>query len=101
MAAACYLTDAALSVGFPHVSRGTDAHERSDEVLASHAVAGAVVQAVFTLVLVWNTGTTCEVHAFTLTPIHTLSGTALSPPTNTHRELHGTHAERVGGLVQA
>ena len=56
---ACCLTNAALSVGFARVSRGADAHERSDEVLAGHAVAGAVVQAVFTLVLVWNTGTTC------------------------------------------
>ena len=54
--AACYLTNAALSVGFARVSRGTDAHKCSDEVLAGHAVAGTVVQAVFTLVLVWNTG---------------------------------------------
>lgn len=48
------LTHAAVSAGLPRVSRGADAHEGADQVLAGHAFAGAVVQSGFTLVVVWR-----------------------------------------------
>lgn len=53
------LTHAAFSVGFPCVAQRTDTHVCADEVLTSHATTGTVIYAVLTLVLVWNTETTC------------------------------------------
>lgn len=55
------LTHATLSAGLPCVSRGADAHEGANQVLAGHAFAGAVVQSGFALIVVWETNDTSGV----------------------------------------
>lgn len=46
------VTHASIAAGLPGVSGRADAHVGADEVLAGHSPAGAVIDAVFTLVLV-------------------------------------------------
>lgn len=48
------LTHAAISTGLARVSRGTDAHVCTNQVLAGHPSAGTVIYTVFTLILVWG-----------------------------------------------
>lgn len=48
------LTHAAISAGLACVSRGTDAHVCTNQVLAGHTSAGTVIYTVFTLILVWR-----------------------------------------------
>lgn len=52
------LTHATVSAGLPRVPGGADAHEGADQVLAGHALAGAVVQSGVALVVVWETNDT-------------------------------------------
>lgn len=46
------LTNATISAGLPYVSRGTDAHVCTNQVLAGHASAGTVIYTVLTLILI-------------------------------------------------
>lgn len=48
------LTHATLSAGLACVSRGTDAHVCTNQVLTGHASVGTVIYAIFTLILVWK-----------------------------------------------
>ena len=48
------LTHATVSTGLACVSRGTDAHVCTNEVLAGHAPTGTVIYTIFTLILVWR-----------------------------------------------
>lgn len=57
------LTHTTVSAGLPSVSRGTDAHVCTNQVLAGHASAGTVIYTIFTLILVWKTNSILRVRA--------------------------------------
>lgn len=55
------ITHAALSIGQPCVSRCTDTHICTNQVLAGHASAITVIYTICTLILVWKTNTIVRV----------------------------------------
>lgn len=60
------LTHATFSAGLACVSRGTDAHVCTNQVLTGHASDGTVIYTIFTLVLVWKSKecTVYKIHSY-------------------------------------